>query len=407
MSLWYKNLENITFGDVESFCLQMNPEGYRLDYKGEWPNDLSKLVSAFANTLGGLILLGVAADKKNNVPIWPPQGLASTIGIQERIIASCRDQIYPPIRPLISPVLPNPHAAGIDVVVIRVDESPEAPHAVKGKVYERTGNQNYPYDIANIDRIEMLLRRRGRVEEEREAYLGSEIDRAKRRMAYSRFSMPDVPDVNMWDFLPSQIGPNKRPLLPIRWASIIPLFPWRDLCDPKLCYMLLASVPDLDHHQRAPGGAFGIRRAGMAGNPNFIYLCSSLSTRGHVFAAQCAAETIHYITVEKARGQRVVDLFLDIEQTTDLIHRTCQFARDFYQNDQVERPGFLRLSMGLLDVLNFRMVGAKPFRIPGDHFVDDTFRTEAVVPTNQYLDDPQAAAKPLIDDLSYSFNIQA
>jgi hypothetical protein len=67
----------------------MQPEGARLDYKGiAFPKDLSKTIAAFANTLGGLIILGVDADKKTNTPIWPPvAGMPMEAGLSERVQA--------------------------------------------------------------------------------------------------------------------------------------------------------------------------------------------------------------------------------------------------------------------------------------------------------------------------------
>src|SRR5438270_1286900 len=138
MSLWYKEVESITFSDIEAFCSQDIAEGTRLDYKAQIPGELEKVVAAFANTLGGLILLGVEADRKTNKPVWPLKGMPNAAGIEERITAICRDNIYPPVRPLISGIIENPHATGTALAVIRVDESPEAPHAVKGLIYERT-----------------------------------------------------------------------------------------------------------------------------------------------------------------------------------------------------------------------------------------------------------------------------
>ena len=64
MSLWYKQLDTIAYADIDAFCTRNIPEGLRLDYKREMPTDLAKLVAAFANTLGGLIILGVEAEKR-------------------------------------------------------------------------------------------------------------------------------------------------------------------------------------------------------------------------------------------------------------------------------------------------------------------------------------------------------
>jgi len=66
MSLWYKQPEDITYQDIDAFCLQQHPEGMRLDYKLDVPTHLAKLVAAFANTLGGIIIFGVEADKTAN-----------------------------------------------------------------------------------------------------------------------------------------------------------------------------------------------------------------------------------------------------------------------------------------------------------------------------------------------------
>ena len=49
------------------------------------------------------------------------------------------------------------------VVIIRVDESVQAPHAIEKstRVYIRTGSITQPYELAEVDRIEYMLKRRG------------------------------------------------------------------------------------------------------------------------------------------------------------------------------------------------------------------------------------------------------
>ncbi len=108
MSLWHKPMELVTFEDIEDFCQQGHAEGLALDYKAEIPSKLHKLVAAFANSLGGLIVFGIEADKVTNKPVWPPKGMKRTPGIEERITAMCRDNIYPPVRPQISTIIDNP-----------------------------------------------------------------------------------------------------------------------------------------------------------------------------------------------------------------------------------------------------------------------------------------------------------
>ena len=147
MSLLNKPVAEITLHDVEVFCQQKRKEGPRLDYKRKFTDSHVKLICAFANTVGGMIILGVDTDD-NNQPIWPPQhGLASTAGLEDRIIQMTTDGITPPVRPHVSAPLTDP-ATGKSVMVVRVDESPQAPHAVESGhevlVYERVQSVGLP-----------------------------------------------------------------------------------------------------------------------------------------------------------------------------------------------------------------------------------------------------------------------
>jgi predicted HTH transcriptional regulator len=201
MSLWNKLPESIGFNDIDAFCLQKHKEGPLLDYKAEIPNELERLVSAFANTNGGLIVLGVAADPNTNEPIWPPpansRGLPEARGIEERIVSICRDNIIPPILPQISPIIPNPHLPGHVLAVVRVDQSLQAPHAVNDgrRIYERTGSLTNPIDFAHIDRIQHLLARRQHIEADREVSIQRAIDRTIHQLSGRRlhFVQPTGP----------------------------------------------------------------------------------------------------------------------------------------------------------------------------------------------------------------------
>lgn len=97
MSLWHKPASEITFADIDAFCQSMQPEGARLDYKGiAFPKDLAKTIAAFANTMGGLIILGVDADKITNQPLWPPtQGYPTEAGLAERCCSDRSGQHLP------------------------------------------------------------------------------------------------------------------------------------------------------------------------------------------------------------------------------------------------------------------------------------------------------------------------
>ena len=89
--------DEITFEVVENFCLEW-PEGVRVEYKQEI-KDIPKIVSSFANTQGGIYIIGVKANQTDNKVVFPIEGIPETAGIEERIIQSAYQGIYPPVMP--------------------------------------------------------------------------------------------------------------------------------------------------------------------------------------------------------------------------------------------------------------------------------------------------------------------
>ena len=86
---------------------------------------------------------------------YPIQG-----GIEEQIQQSALTGIYPAVIPEVI-ICDVPNTDNV-VVIIRVEESVQAPHAIEHstKVYVRTGSITQPYNYAEVDRIEYLLKRR-------------------------------------------------------------------------------------------------------------------------------------------------------------------------------------------------------------------------------------------------------
>ena len=152
---------DITFSDIEDFCQEYG-EGIRVEYKRDFDikKHIPKTVSAFANTQGGIFIIGTETDKRTNKVI-AIDGIPNSGGIEEQIQQSALTGIYPAVIPevIICSVPANPNNV---VVIVRVDESPQAPHAIQNskKVYIRTGSITQPYDYAEIDRIEYMLKRR-------------------------------------------------------------------------------------------------------------------------------------------------------------------------------------------------------------------------------------------------------
>jgi Putative DNA-binding domain len=407
MSLWHKPIEHVTFDDIEAFCQQAHAEGPRLDYKAEVPGKLHKLVAAFANSLGGLIVFGIEADKVTNKPAWPPKGMKKTPGIDERITSMCRDNIYPPVRPQISTIIDNPHDAGTALAVIRVDESPEAPHAVDGYIYERTGSQGERFDYAKIDRISYLLERRGRIEEERRDLVAVDLKRAAHQLAEIRLHLSEK--AGLQRSMAEEPGPRG---LPLRWASVIPVYPWRDLCAPKLCYdslSLFNSEISPDSWQKVPGGAFAKKKklAGIS-TESSVAGCCSLSAKGHVFAMECTMETLSAVDMRRnTGGEPPATPSIRLDLTAQFATQLFEIAAGFYNLPAVELPGFILLSIGLCDVLDAQTaehLSIFDTRI-GNRFIDEDFGAEVTVTAHEFLRDPAKAAQRLLQELKFGFDL--
>ena len=159
--MFTKTIDEITFEDVKSFCEEW-PEGVRVEYKrktDEIKGKIPVIVSSFGNTLGGFFLIGVEADKTKNKVI-AIDGIPQTPGIQERIQQSALEGIYPAVIPEVK-LVDVPDSENV-VVVVSVDESVQAPHAIQNstRVYIRTGSVTKPYELADMDRITYMLKRR-------------------------------------------------------------------------------------------------------------------------------------------------------------------------------------------------------------------------------------------------------
>ena len=154
--------DEITFEVVENFCREW-PEGVRVEYKQEITKDIPKIVSSFANTQGGVFIIGVKADQTDNTVVFPIEGMPDTPGIEERIMQSAYEGIYPPVIPEVIKV--NVPESENVVTIVRVDESVSAPHAIQNstRVYIRVGSVTQPYkkpELSELDRIEYLFKRR-------------------------------------------------------------------------------------------------------------------------------------------------------------------------------------------------------------------------------------------------------
>jgi Putative DNA-binding domain len=154
----------ITVEHVKNFSATFS-EGLRVEYKANFDGNvrekIAKVVSSFANSQGGVLVIGV--NTLNGVPQPPFDGFAEPEREELRLTVEniCLKGIYPPLLPEDITVVRSDITDCV-FLIIEVDESSQAPHAIENtqKVYVRTGDASNPYDLAKVDLILDLVKRR-------------------------------------------------------------------------------------------------------------------------------------------------------------------------------------------------------------------------------------------------------
>jgi len=123
-------------------------ESFQLDYKTEWGDSALKTVAAFANTLGGLLFVGVEEEELR--PVAMP-GVRSAREEKTRIASSIAANISPtPSFDIAECALPSD--PGKRVAVVRVRPSPALYLLARGEnpIYVRNGPESRPANVAQV-----------------------------------------------------------------------------------------------------------------------------------------------------------------------------------------------------------------------------------------------------------------
>ena len=144
-----------TFHDLTNFAALGLPESVSLEYKrsdfisrGGAHDELCKSVSAFANSAGGQIVIGIAAGKTHHTYL---DGGVSGNSRRDWIFQIVNNGTQPPIETF--DIVEIVEASGI-YYVIDVAPSPSAPHQSSDKkYYKRRGSHSEPMEHYEIDDI--------------------------------------------------------------------------------------------------------------------------------------------------------------------------------------------------------------------------------------------------------------
>src|SRR5262245_37716582 len=133
VNLWSVDIKKLTWDELDEFLQEKEAETVQLDYKQSVDEGLKKTICAFANTMGGMIVVGLEEDKQNNTCIYPSEETSRLEpmkkNFKESIYQIASQKIYPPVSVQISQAFPNPKDGTKAIYVIRVDQSTHSPHA--------------------------------------------------------------------------------------------------------------------------------------------------------------------------------------------------------------------------------------------------------------------------------------
>lgn len=340
MSLWNMAIRDVSYEDVLQFCELRLAEGTQVDYKRELPKDLAKTLSAFANTMGGLILVGVDEDDESK-PILPLSGFSAGRGFAERVYDISQHGLTPGLMPEVSNLLSIPEDPQKFVAVIRVPQSTLSPHAITNgtRVYTRTGSISKPEGSADIARIESLLQRRHALVLSRHELL----KRSKNRFAAMRGS----------DALECAV----------MWASICPYFVDGPVATIDVCKSLAAG----DSVRTTFDGACYSRR-----HDGKSCKAGTFGIAGDVFLIDAYLEGSYATDVPQ----------FYIAWVHSLLRKVVREATEFYSREGVRVAGPLALMVGLDNAKGtFARFGERR----GHTLIDNTIDCEVTVQTSDLL----------------------
>jgi Putative DNA-binding domain len=218
MSVYTTSISQLTTADLQELLKELAVENIRLEFKSESPNkdDALKKISSFANTFGGLMVIGAREDGSGR--LQDLHGIDNVPGQKQKIVQWCADGATPPLNIEVSAPIPTPDGSGKVCYVVYTPESDIGPHFLNGRkgVYIRTDefSKRFEAQLATEAEVRQLFDRRKLVRDRRDQLQ----ERAKKRF-----------DTYISQKQTDRSG-NVIPPGPLLKVSIVPRFPSRQLC---------------------------------------------------------------------------------------------------------------------------------------------------------------------------------
>ena len=143
-------------------------EGWYVEYKSEAPVNraLAKSLSAFANTYGGFLFIGVSTEGSSNVASsFPGIDNSELDVVLERLRDSSKDQLNPPVffdtRTFEGPINSIGLKVGRSIIVARIPQGSDTPYVHNdGRIYMRVSDSSDPRPETDRATLDLLNGRR-------------------------------------------------------------------------------------------------------------------------------------------------------------------------------------------------------------------------------------------------------
>jgi hypothetical protein len=336
-------IEDISYDHIERFCESQIEEDIDLDYKSAFPNDLDRTLCAFANTQGGLILIGISEEGKSRVPICPPSGIDDEPDVtRQRILNIAFDAIYPPLEPEVK-IIKIPDTSKF-IAFIRVSPS-NLVHAVdrRSRIYIRSKDNNRGYSLASLQDMRWLLDRR-------ESSISLRNLLIERSLSHA--NNPAIP-------FPKGLGTKEWANAPHLFISISPLYPRdpilksRELLDLANSIDQVRSIwPNVDrkvpwqqHQWRTISNGIFIRDRGFLHSAQYI----EIGVHGHLFFDfLLRKQPVKELPVPRNSDELCIYSYI-ILSSLDI---SLRYSASFYESISFRKPILIKVTLdGVLNLL--------------------------------------------------------
>lgn len=356
MDILNRPINAFSFEDVVAFCQKGFPEGVEVDYKRDYPpKGLQKHFAAFANTRGGVIILGVEEDSKTGKPVrW--NGVADDAKLVERVNQeSCN------LSPLPSYQIhkTSPNKDGRVFILIRVLEGDKTPYYVQNdsNIWIRTGNISTPIDISSPEWTELLIGKQEKAAKARNNYLKiagvvfeealKREERKRQRLITEAKEKNDGSDKNYYQ---KQLGTD----IGMCEITILPYFPREALVTPQ------EIIDKVENYVYSKGSYGGFPDRSLEPIPEGVLHFNHGYYNGYVECQQVYSRGLLYNKLDVMRVDEHSRRVIYLSSLARRLFIILKTAKNFYNNFGYQ--GVLKINVSLSNVGEMFVKLIHPFR---------------------------------------------